>query len=127
VRDIKFRLWSKTHKLFIPESSFTGSFSSKELGYSLNYFFAPYNFVIQQLVLTLDDKTELYEGDIVSWRDSAQYFDDGPDGDIMVVEWKGAKFVCRSLLGHGEWDADDCQIDKVEGNIFANPELLKNL
>lgn len=83
--------------------------------------------VLQQLVLTLDDGTEVYEGDIVSYQDEPGYFDIGADGDFLVIEWdqRFTRFIARSLTDRSIYEAGDCKIDRVDGNIFENPELLK--
>lgn len=116
-RRIKYRFWGKREKTWIdigiPPHGLNSDNSS---------------FIAQQLVLILDDQTEIYEGDIVSWQDQQGYYETAPEGDILVVEWDDnyTKFICKSLTDGCKYDAGNCKIDMVMGNIFENPELINN-
>lgn len=130
-KEIKFRVYNKNAKDYIRDEDknirifdlWSWSIYVSAWGIKKN----DYNYVFQEFILSLNDDTDIYEGDIVSWYDKQGYFDIAPEADIMVVEWNegDCKFFCRSLTDGSKYDAGDCRIDMVDGNIFENPDLLK--
>ena len=85
--------------------------------------------IYQQLALVFDDKTEVYEGDIVEFCDPPGYFDLYGEGDVLIVKYNEdhAKWECVSIFGHGSFDLGDTRIDKVLGNILEHPNLIREI
>lgn len=119
-REIKFRIWHTVNKRFMDGN---GSMLFEFLQGSDGTYAGAENKVIPQQYTGLEDKNgeEIYEGDFIK----------NSDGLIMVVKWnnKYAAFRCAVSESSDGWMPliDDLVKDfEVIGNIFENPELLKN-
>ena len=136
-REIKFRVWDKKLKKFVIGDLFfeqedQGTFKPDcyhdeegeihSMKYSQKKLDSYHGYIIQQYT-GLKDKNgvETYDGDIVKYDNM-----DGEVGDVGVIEWVSEKDgwdftgwrIYRTFTQHGPF--------KVIGNIFENPELLKN-
>ena len=129
-REFKFRVFYPHEKLMLYSKNIEEHYSSDQnlnIGSSLfpltirstsaNYM----DYIIQQYT-GLKDKNgeEIYEGDIIK----------NGDGLLMCVKWnlKHAAFRCSSRNLDGWMPMLQELIDEFEivGNIYENPELLKN-
>jgi len=119
-RELKFRIWCKTMQLWLCEDSQFLQMDGKRVhaaSWSTIEFDLPNeNYIIQQYTGLKDSKgVEIYEGDIVEIGDRKRevifnigmFYIDENYGDIVPVS-----------------EVDN--IIEVIGNIFENPELIKN-
>ena len=130
-REIRFRLWDTVLKTMMPDFD-------NWIDFHGNYWTTPderwdtknteivrgHNYILMQFT-GLHDKNgkEIYEGDIIQW---------GGQNEPMVVAWsdKYASFgIHRSgwMYMHFFGEAVDNTDCEVIGNIYQNPELIKQL
>lgn len=140
MREIKFRVWSKTWESmhYLDKlDGWLGRASSDLWGIKTNHAFLQWtdkrpheefakydsnNFVIEQYT-GLKDKTgkEIYEGDIIKFGATTHGYPNVKDDWTGAVEWThsswGIKWINRRL--------DETWSHEVIGNIHENKELLK--
>ena len=115
-RERKFRFWCTSENRFItdPVIHGDGRVSAKTGICGRDYY---YDVIIQEYT-GLNDKNdvEIFEGDYIRGQ-----FDHGPAGfreEILPVRWSNED-------GY-QWNYWDLSTIEVIGNIFENPDLLKN-
>ncbi len=119
-KELKFRTWSdEVHAMTIPYTGIEQVTKDIVSGYDIMQY------------TCLKDKTgkEIYEGDIIRAR-QPKGFSGHVKTTVAVVEFK------EGCFGYYEYyiDAEDCYFDscwdvkdiEVIGNIYENPELLKD-
>jgi len=110
-RDIKFRAWDGVTMLnnvgVLPGIRYVHNDTTSWL--------LSNNFLMQYTGLKDKNGVEIYEGDMC-------HFKNRYDGEYTnaIVYYKNGFYLDDGL--HGIWDAEDCG---VIGNIYENPELLK--
>jgi uncharacterized phage protein (TIGR01671 family) len=140
MREIKFRAWDTRNNEMHQVTDIAWELNDYETGAIQDVsVFMPYEFgpirrnIVKWFELMqytgLRDKSgkEIYEGDIV------RMFDRPPSDDAwdLRVEWESGKFILTSLRDMGEYWGDlgdwfDCEWRvAMVGNIYENPELLK--
>ena len=124
MREIKFRAWVKDRKaifevVLINYVTKKVTYLLERVGHLLNIRHDKFNDVELMQYTGLKDKNgkEIYEGDI---------FYTGSKKILYIVEWidcglKGRQIKNKSWVGLDYWK-DDIE---VIGNIYENPELLK--
>jgi uncharacterized phage protein (TIGR01671 family) len=138
-RELKFRIWDKQNKKWIENSSslhcysnwticpFTGNLVDYVGDFSCNSFTSSAatdyywqgttiikepRYIIQQYTGLQDcDGKEIYEGDVIL-----------NDEDKEIVRWG----FCGWLCGNESFADLDMRRVKIIGNVFDNPELIKN-
>lgn len=128
-REIKFRVWDVGCKKFLyPKSNlrfWEGDWEHPKLICSIgnegNYFSLGEHIIQQYTSLKTKTGQEIYEGDIINTK-AARY----------EVIFRDGMFAARRFMGIGSptWFtllADIAEIAFVIGNIFENPELLKDV
>src|SRR5574343_426268 len=128
MREIKFRAWDKYLGRMIGPVELIRYDATKLLWQVLCLAGKEDSYAPMQYT-GLRDKSgkEIYEGDIV------RMFDRPPSDDAwdLRVEWESGKFILTSLRDMGEYWGDlgdwfDCEWRvAMVGNIYENPELLK--
>ena len=131
-REIKFRAWfpkegfmadchtiactNGTHTLYSPER--TGWFSRKLAGD--RFFKAGAGEVVLMQFTGLKDKNgvEIYEGDIIADRENQD--------ERYIVEWGSPQFILQGFPDE-EYIEEDFTEGEIIGNIYENPELIKEL
>jgi len=135
MREIKFRAWDKEEKRM-----FSGEGYNKTLYFLASWLEAhskdnPLTNKKQDSILLqftgLEDKNgkEIYEGDIVKYTGYSAYGRDSKTSQVLI-EWddKGAGFNLGWLTKPDDGDIGLSVIDiEVIGNIYENPELLKEI
>ncbi len=129
MRESKFRAWDKKYKEMIPDLicfykdggiSHNNHFNS-DISPFRGYMWDSRNLEIMQYT-GLKDKNgiEVYEGDV------------GNDefNNKVIVKWN-EQFYCYALLTIDEvvkddWNFDLNDLNEIVGNIYENPELLRN-
>jgi uncharacterized phage protein (TIGR01671 family) len=132
MREIKFRAWDKTTKIMIKnyvESAANGELYVAQFQGSPD---KPLPFLDLELMqyTGLKDKSgkEIYEGDIVKWGHAREYSREKP---IRIAEVKidpDIQFHAQvGIFKFGSFAyADTTEKDlEIIGNIYQNPELLK--
>lgn len=128
-RIIKFRVWDRTNKQWLPKSDGCADYSFTQYKNSPFSVFgiSPECLVIQQFTGLLDKNgAEIYEGDIV------KYFIKYNDGEVRyecineVTFTKGsfAPIPVSDIIDGDEWYSTYYEEYEIIGNIFENPELL---
>lgn len=117
MREIKFRVWDEVSKTMDYDYSVNtdwGSLSLNELLSGVQYDDDIRKPIFMQYT-GLKDKNgkEIYEGDILSFRDG-----------IAPVEYLFTEFVAMDVTGHGNCNLLDDRCEVI-GNIYENPDLLK--
>jgi len=146
MREIKFRAWVGTHKLMfqvremiIPDGLNEAGF--QEIAVTDNYSIVRPMHYIQPILMQytgLEDKNgkEIYEGDIVTIPGQYPYFDCDTPNYVAEVEWIFAGFqtVLHCINGKKRGISEginepleDGTYFEVIGNIYENPELLKQI
>jgi uncharacterized phage protein (TIGR01671 family) len=123
MREIKFRSWHSTEHFMVSHEGLALSFSYRVLS-SPHYIFMQYT--------GLKDKNgkEIYEGDILSTSNNDPEYDlwDAKDFGAVAVYWDGIGWNSKPW----SFDLDDdnesiyaIKFISIIGNIYENPELLK--
>jgi len=123
MREIKFRAWDKSTKKMYYEGfsiSCTGQSDSDGGVYFSGRIFKKYNpLEIEYMQFTgLLDKNgkEIYEGDVMEWvEDPEDYF----RGEVVFEE------VAFAIKGQDNLNSLNYDEFVIIGNIYENPELLK--
>lgn len=129
MREIKFRAWDKRHKYMDDDfflHSYLGSYqrASKTYDTPNTEIQGTDDLIIMQYV-GLKDKNgkEIYEGDIV------KVFN-GTEGEILTevflydYGWRFKRIDNNEAWYFYQWENDETGIEII-GNIYQNPELLK--
>jgi len=130
MREIKFRAWDKPENQMIQSIGISKNGIAFECVHS-NDSGSDYEEFEQYILMQytgLKDKKgkDIYEGDIVTWIDECANDHDGErQSGYFVFSWSlyDASFMLdqgSSSFGFGE-----CDTFEVIGNIYENPELLK--
>lgn len=122
MREIKFRAWNKKEKcMYLDPHISDGSVGDycTLLNKGIKYTFSKKFILMQYIGLKDKNNVEIYEGDIVQF----QGLDDYGQG---IVEWEDDSFYAKYLHNPdiGGYDLM-YHIWKVIGNIYQNPELIK--
>lgn len=110
MREIKFRAWDKQHKGMVTWEQALRNFKMDE-------FFTPMDDFALMQNTGLKDKNgvEIYEGDIIDYKDLTVF-----DGDrTEQVHFENGRFMFGTL------NCSRPELWEVIGNIYENPELLK--
>jgi uncharacterized phage protein (TIGR01671 family) len=121
MREIKFRAWDESDKVYY-YSDDAKRFWSLSNFFKLAQGLKNYPNNIQQFTGLKDSKgVEIYEGDII------RYAVDGCHQDQPIeVKWHVAGFELFSQVGDPYYRMDLNSIEVI-GNIYSNPQLLKGV
>ena len=124
MREIKFRAWDIKNKGWISTCNMVMSLDGREFGWNFGCeplkVIGKNEFNLMQFTGLLDKQgKEIYEGDIIE-------YDGGFDDAIAVIDFLDGCFViCEKREGKViKLLKDDKEIEVI-GNIYENPELLK--
>ena len=135
MREIKFRAWNKEHKkmFYNVQNTFHSFGDDDSCRYEEYHGFDGVlddenNILMQYTGLKDKNGVEIYEGDIV--RHLIPYEDSvGFSAEIIIIKWQTERFHDIEFnvpLGLGfniEWEDDE--LVEVIGNVYENPELMK--
>ena len=132
-REIKFRAWDKKNKvmyikisaLFLEKNAIEGNNNVRCWTGSQ---ILKYNQCDIMQYTGLDDKNdkEIYEGDVVKYSNNCEYYN-----FIGQIEWNYSR-MSYIIIGHYHGNLtiiainSNCMDLEVIGNIYENPELIKN-
>jgi uncharacterized phage protein (TIGR01671 family) len=131
-RELKFRVWSKENKKYIPPShiaingngilliTYSGMYLDFE---NEHYAHLSQKYVAQQFTGLLDKNgKDIYEGDILKYNTN---YNESLGGQVCngvsVVSFENGSFMIDEDFADKDWAVEHIVI----GNIFKNPELLK--
>lgn len=130
MRDFKFRAWDTEQKKVRGnfELKWIGEFTSNELRNSVN------NLILMQFT-GLKDKNgkEIYEGDIVDITDGITASspnwtisrESNVGTGVVTYDDDYSQFICKGNFYRGQFTKFDLWDWEIIGNIYENPELLK--
>jgi len=110
MRDIKFRVWNKTAEVMIKDV--------------LDLDCGTAEVLMQYTGLKDKNGVEIYEGDVITYQEEPQKMQ-------AKVVWKNGGFVfvyedgTENITSESWYAPMDVEITEVIGNIYENPELLK--
>ena len=120
MRKIKFRAWDKTNKKMIISFAHVGGGGRM---YTIHHGSVEPEYEVMQYT-GLKDKNgkEIYEGDIIRHTN-----DEADHTPYEVPPVSPENWEELLSIGDGEWDEGGNQYSNIEviGNIYQNPELLK--
>ncbi len=104
------------------------NFSKDQLG-ELNDYYTEIEYIVQRYTGSKDSKgNDIYEGDIVQYNQNSSY-----DGTNFEVIWSDDSFGWVLKSNNGDYltnmitpNGPRYNFLEVVGNIFENPELIKN-
>ena len=139
--ELKFRAWHKPNKIMLDVIAInfslmqiTADIENRKIYPELDHWWKETDIPFSEIVLMqstgLKDKSgkEIYEGDIVRWKD-LESFDDFPIDEVLKVEYSDEfmKWITcnKNDLQDDLYDFTDNRDLEVIGNIYENPELVE--
>ena len=139
--ELNFRAWHKPNKIMLDLIAInfslmqiTADIENRKIYPELDYWWKETDIPFSEIVLMqstgLFDKNgkEIYEGDIVRWKD-LESFDDFPIDEVLKVEYSDEfmKWITcnKNDLQDDLYDFTDNRDLEVIGNIYENPEMLE--
>ena len=126
----KFRAWDKVKEIFTNYQIVDGMlyFMDKHTGVWIRDDKEKRFILMQSTGLQDKNGIEIFEGDIVRWKD-LESFDDFKIDEVLKVEYSNEflKWVAidKNGLQDDLYDFSDNRELEVIGNIYENPELLE--
>jgi len=117
MREIKFRAWDSENEIMFTEEKMVLECLAQRVLFPLSYQFFQF---MQYTGLKDKNGKEIYEGDVISMRGQ----------EPCPVVWELGQFILRlqnqidDYYIHAVLNPNNCA--KVIGNIYENPELLKD-
>ena len=117
MREIKFKTWNKEKKEMSKPFNI--------IGFEYDGYYLENSIFLEFIGLKDSEGKEVCDGDIIQVRKDSMWVNPKPD----VVEWDDdmagfSPFIMKGDESYsGEWDAENF---KIIGNIYENPELIKN-